>query len=105
LKKEGVAVQPQRLCVLLLGLLIGAGLTGCADNMPSFRFSSEGKLGEPPSPSVPFAVVCRNVTDAGLGKFAKLKRLRTLCLFDAQVTDAGLRELKEALPKCNIFRR
>ena len=44
------------------------------------------------------------ITDAGLKEVAKLQQLKILWLQDPQITDAGVTELKKALPKCEIFR-
>jgi hypothetical protein len=43
------------------------------------------------------------MTDVGLKKLANLKQLSSLYLGKTQVTDAGLKELREALPKCLII--
>jgi hypothetical protein len=42
------------------------------------------------------------VTDVVLKELAGLKQLQLLFLRGTQVTDAGLKELKQALPKCDI---
>jgi hypothetical protein len=42
------------------------------------------------------------VTEAGLKELKELKNLSWLYLGGTPVTDAGLKELKEALPKCAI---
>jgi hypothetical protein len=42
------------------------------------------------------------ITDADLKLLKELKNLQTLHLYDAQVTDAGLKELKAALPELRI---
>jgi hypothetical protein len=42
------------------------------------------------------------VTDAGLKHLAALKNLKRLNLWDTNVTDAGAKWLKEALPQCEI---
>ena len=42
------------------------------------------------------------ITDAGLKEVAKLKKLENLTLNSAKIPDAGLAELKKALPKCVI---
>jgi formylglycine-generating enzyme required for sulfatase activity/dsDNA-binding SOS-regulon protein len=44
------------------------------------------------------------VTDAGLVHLAGLTKLKGLVLNDTQVTDAGVAELKKALPRCHIQR-
>jgi len=44
------------------------------------------------------------VTDAGLKELISLKNLQTLLLGGTQVTDAGVVELRKALPKCVINR-
>jgi internalin A len=44
------------------------------------------------------------VSDASVRQFAKLKKLRSLGLRGSQVTDKGLKELKELLPDCKITR-
>ena len=43
-----------------------------------------------------------NLTDAGLVHLAGLTKPEELYLYDTQVTDAGVAELKKALPKCGI---
>ncbi len=42
------------------------------------------------------------VTDVGLKELVNLKNLSSLSLSLTQVTDAGVAELKKALPKCDI---
>jgi len=39
----------------------------------------------------------------GLKELAKLHKLKFLELSDTKVTDAGMAELKKALPNCNIY--
>jgi hypothetical protein len=41
-------------------------------------------------------------TDADLRKMAVLKQIRTLNLYYTKVTQAGLKELRQALPECEI---
>ena len=41
-------------------------------------------------------------TDAGLKGLAKLQKLENLLLEDTQITNAGVAELKKALPNCEI---
>jgi hypothetical protein len=43
-----------------------------------------------------------NITDMGLKELAGLKSLQALYLNRTQVTDAGLKELRKALPGCDI---
>ncbi|GDY08569.1 hypothetical protein LBMAG52_20550 [Planctomycetia bacterium] len=42
------------------------------------------------------------MTDVGLKKLAGLKNINDLELANTQVTDAGVMELKLAVPKCQI---
>ena len=44
------------------------------------------------------------MTDAGLKELKDLKQLTTLSLGGPKVTDAGVKELQAALPKCKIQR-
>jgi internalin A len=44
------------------------------------------------------------VTDTSLKELKELKQLTLLNLKRTQVTDAGVAELKKALPKCQILR-
>ena len=44
------------------------------------------------------------VTDASLEHFKGLTNLQELALHGTQVTDAGVTELKKALPNCQISR-
>ena len=44
------------------------------------------------------------VTDAGLKELAGLKQLQTLDLSSTQVTDAGERQLRKALPNLQVIR-
>ena len=44
------------------------------------------------------------MTDAGLKELAELKSLQSLNLGDTQVTDAGVEDLRKALPACAINR-
>lgn len=66
-------------------------------DMPAFRFSSADYLSESirgvPSPSMPFAVSCRNATDAGLTELAGMSQLHTLDLGMCQLTGTGWKEL------------
>jgi hypothetical protein len=45
-----------------------------------------------------------HATDVGLKEISQLEGLRTLYLWGAKVTDAGVTELQKALPKCKIER-
>ncbi|MFP6657003.1 MAG: hypothetical protein VB853_02415 [Pirellulales bacterium] len=42
------------------------------------------------------------VTDAGLAHLSGLTKLERLWLTRTQVTDAGVKKLQQALPKCDI---
>jgi internalin A len=42
-------------------------------------------------------------TDASVKELKQLKRLTTLDLRGTKVTNLGLQELRNALPKCNVF--
>jgi len=67
-------------------------------------FKLEGKLTEPDLAGIR-ALDLRGprVTDAGLKDVAKLQNLRLLYLSGGRVlTDAGVTELKKALPNCEI---
>jgi len=44
----------------------------------------------------------RAITDAGLKELFGLTSLQSLSLAGTKVTDAGLKELKKALPECKI---
>jgi hypothetical protein len=44
----------------------------------------------------------RVVTDADLARFAGCQGLRDISVFSPKVTDAGVKELAAALPKCKI---
>jgi hypothetical protein len=46
------------------------------------------------------------VTDAGLKELAALKKLTELTVgaMNKQITDEGIKELKQALPKCRVIR-
>lgn len=43
------------------------------------------------------------VTDAGLDNLSGLTQLRELDLNFTKVTDAGVKKLRQALPKCEIY--
>ena len=43
------------------------------------------------------------VTDAGLEDLAGLKRLTVLVLLGTRVTEAGVKDLRAALPRCEIM--
>ncbi|TKJ39875.1 hypothetical protein CEE36_10105 [candidate division TA06 bacterium B3_TA06] len=43
-----------------------------------------------------------SITDAGLKHLAKLSGLRTLDLYETEVSEEGVAELREALPECKI---
>jgi hypothetical protein len=44
------------------------------------------------------------VTDVGLKEMATLKNMSFLSLLSTKVTDAGVKQLQQALPKCKIDR-
>jgi hypothetical protein len=60
--------------------------------------------GSPERPIVKVALTSTQVTDAGLEHLKGLTSLKLLVLPDARVTDAGVTELKKALPNCHIHR-
>jgi hypothetical protein len=66
-------------------------------DLPAFRLFDwrEGVVTKLPAPAVPFGLYLRDaqVTDAGLKELAGLKTLRWLDLTNAQVTGTGLKEL------------
>ena len=43
------------------------------------------------------------ITDAGLVHLKGLTKLEVLSLYGTKITDAGIQELKKALPDCKIF--
>ena len=47
---------------------------------------------------------CYQITDAGLVHLKGLTNLKTLVLMQTQITDAGVAELKQALPKCRLLK-
>ena len=47
-------------------------------------------------------MACKQITDAGLKEVAKLQKLERLSLLGTKITDAGVAELRKALPKCFI---
>ena len=49
-------------------------------------------------------VVGRTITDAGLEHLMGVGSLRELILDGTQVTDAGIKKLKQTLPNCKISR-
>ena len=77
--------------------------------MPSFKTDNwkPGVLESLPVPTSAFGLdlVETKITDAGLKELAKLQQLTSLDLrYCKQITDAGVAELKKALPKCKIER-
>ena len=48
--------------------------------------------------------VTLEVLEAGLEHLKGLTNLKTLQLRSTQITDAGIAELRQALPNCNIYR-
>jgi hypothetical protein len=77
--------------------------------LPAFHWGSNFKHGvilKLPAPSVPFALDLglAHVADAGLKEVAGLKRLKYLHLAGTKVTDAGVADLGQALPKLTIRR-
>ena len=43
------------------------------------------------------------ITDAGLSKLATLDKMRWIGLARSDVTDAGVKKLRKALPDCNVL--
>ena len=43
------------------------------------------------------------ITDAGLSKLAILEEMRWIGLARSEVTDAGVKKLRKALPDCNVL--
>ena len=43
------------------------------------------------------------ITDAGLSKLAILEKMRWIGLARSEVTDAGVKKLRKALPDCNVL--
>jgi HEAT repeat protein len=70
------------------------------------RRSLGGKItGDEQKPGKPVVVVDfhgAKVTDADFKELKGLKDLQSLGLWETKVTDAGLKELQEALPRCQI---
>ena len=75
------------------------GKEAAAKGLPGFRLVSrpDGTLPQLPSVQVPFGLDLGDtqVTDAGLKELKELKNLTLLDLGGTQVTDAGLKELKD----------
>ena len=44
-----------------------------------------------------------NITDAGLSKLAILEKMRWIGLARSEVTDAGVKKLRKALPDCYVL--
>ena len=42
------------------------------------------------------------ITDVGLQHLERMKNLKTLGITDTEVTSAGVKKLKQALPKCRV---
>ena len=81
---------------------------GKPGDVPAFRFVpwQEGRLPKLPAPAPAFGLDLSytEVTDVGLKELAGLKSLQSLYLGGTQVTDAGVAELRKALPACRIIR-
>ena len=43
------------------------------------------------------------ITDVGLSKLATLDKMRWIGLARSEVTDAGVKKLRKALPDCNVL--
>ena len=101
-------------------VLVVAALAGCSKDRPQDAAGSPEdaavkaveKLGgkverddeQPGRPVVEVSLAGTQVTDADLKGLKDLKQLRHLDLSNTQVTDAGVQELEEALPNCEISR-
>ncbi len=58
----------------------------------------------PGRPVIELRLSYTKITDAGLVHLKGLTNLKTLWLFSTKVTDAGVKKLQAALPKCKISR-
>jgi hypothetical protein len=77
-----------------------SGMTITVDSCQS-QSTKQGEDGYPPA-------LTENLTDRKLecafSVLKELKQLSTLDLGNSQVTDAGVKDLQEALPRCRISR-
>jgi hypothetical protein len=77
-----------------------------ADDLPAFRLRSRKEPAGLADPGVPFALDLRGsqATDDDLRRLHGLKNLRALAVAGTKVTDAGIDEIRKALPACKISR-
>jgi hypothetical protein len=75
--------------------------------IPAFTLPTwkDGVVEKLPAPDVSFGLDLSSteITDAGLKKLAHLKNLAALGVCDTKVSDATVKELQKALPKCVVF--
>ena len=97
---------------ILLGLMLCAALpfgAQAADSATLEAIKKSGGLvlpypGEGEQWEVEFHLRGRKLTDEGLVHVAALKNVVLLNLRDTQITNAGVAELKKAMPNCTILR-
>jgi len=44
-----------------------------------------------------------NISDDCVGDLSKMNKLRELHLYATQITESGAREIKDALPRCQVI--
>lgn len=72
------------------------GKEAAENGLPGFSFnrSKDRKLTKLPASSVPFGLVLKGATDAEMPALSELKNLAAIALTDSQITEKGLKDLK-----------
>ena len=92
----------------LLGLLLVMGMVGCGDPVAELeKLGAEIKRnnnGEVVDVDLDYKAI-NSITDAGLVHLKEMTSLEMLWLHGTQITDAGIAELRTALPDCKVTQK